>query len=158
LTSLDQIRRLWEHAAWADAAILSAIETPTQASPDAVREFAHILGAEENWLARLEGRPPTLPIWPQLARTDLAPAARRIMDGYGAYLATLRDDDVERSVSYTNTAGRSFETRIGDILFHVALHGQYHRGKVNLLLRQSSAEPAPVDFISFVRGVPAARA
>jgi hypothetical protein len=36
------------------------------------------------------------------------------------------------------------------------LHGQYHRGKINLLLRQSGAEPAPADYISYVRGVPAA--
>lgn len=156
MTSLDQIRRLWTHAAWADAAILAGIERSSQSPTDAVREFAHILGAEENWLARLEGRPPNLPIWPELAGTELAPASRRIQDGYATYLATLREEDLERSVSYTNTAGRSFETPIGDILFHVALHGQYHRGKVNLLLRQSSAAPAPVDFISFVRGVPAA--
>jgi uncharacterized damage-inducible protein DinB len=86
----------------------------------------------------------------------LASAARRIQDGYGAYLAALRDEDVERPVSYTNTKGQPFETPIGDILLHVALHSQYHRGKVNLLLRQSNAAPSPVDFISFVRGVPAA--
>ena len=38
----------------------------------------------------------------------------------------------------------------------MALHGQYHRGKVNLLLRQGGHAPAPVDYVAFVRGVPAA--
>jgi uncharacterized damage-inducible protein DinB len=47
-------------------------------------------------------------------------------------------------------------TPVGDILLQVALHGQYHRGKVNLLLRDAALPPAPVDFISFARGVPAA--
>jgi uncharacterized damage-inducible protein DinB len=65
---------------------------------------------------------------------------------------------VTRGIGYTNSAGRSFVTPVGDILLHVALHGQYHRGKVNLLLRQAELEPAPVDFIGFVRGVPAATA
>lgn len=37
------------------------------------------------------------------------------------------------------------------------MHGQYHRGKVNLLLRQADRTPAPTDYIAFVRGVPAAR-
>ena len=69
----------------------------------------------------------------------------------------LRDEHLTRLVAYMTSQGRSFETAIGDILLHVALHSQYHRGKVNLLLRQSSAAPAPVDFIGFVRGVPAAR-
>jgi uncharacterized damage-inducible protein DinB len=156
MTALEQIQRVWKHAAWADGAILLAIERPEQSPADAVREFSHVLGAEETWLARLEGRAATLPIWPELARTELASVSRRIQDGYGAYLATLRDEDVERSISYVNTAGRSFETSIGDILLHVALHSQYHRGKVNLLLRQANAGPSPVDFISFVRGVPAA--
>jgi uncharacterized damage-inducible protein DinB len=156
MTALEQIQRLWKHAVWADAAILSALERPEQSPADAVREFSHVLGAEETWLARLEGRPATLAIWPELARTELASAARRIQDGYGAYLAALRDEDVERPVSYTNTKGHPFETPIGDILLHVALHGQYHRGKINLLLRQANAGPSPVDFISFVRGVPAA--
>ena len=156
MTALEQIQRLWKHAAWADAAILAAIDRPEQSPADAVREFAHVLGAEETWLARLEGRAATLPIWPELARTALAAVAGRIQDGYGSYLSALRDEDVERSISYVNTAGRSFETSIGDILLHVALHGQYHRGKVNLLLRQANAGPSPVDFISFVRGVPAA--
>ena len=63
---------------------------------------------------------------------------------------------VERMVDYRNSAGISFSTSAGDILFHVMLHGQYHRGKVNLLLRQSGFPPVPTDYIAFVRGVPAA--
>ena len=34
--------------------------------------------------------------------------------------------------------------------------GQYHRGKINLLLRQQQATPIPVDCIAFLRGSPAA--
>jgi len=59
-------------------------------------------------------------------------------------------------VTYTNSAKREFSTALGDILVHVALHGQYHRGKVNLLLRENGLEPVPADFIAFVRGAPAA--
>ena len=36
------------------------------------------------------------------------------------------------------------------------VHGQYHRGKVNLLLRQEGMSPVPGDFIAYVRGAPAA--
>lgn len=51
---------------------------------------------------------------------------------------------------------RLFTNATGDILLHVVLHAQYHRGKVNLLLRQTGGEAAPADFIAFMRGVPAA--
>ena len=157
MTALDQLRRLWEHSAWADAAMIEAIQAAPTSSLDALREFAHILGAEENWLARIEGREPNLPIWPELQFVELAAIARRVHAGYSAFLATLTEGDPSRRMPYTNSVGKSFETPLGDILIHVALHGQYHRGKVNLILRQQGASPAPVDYIGFVRGAPAAR-
>ena len=55
-----------------------------------------------------------------------------------------------------NSAGQSFETPVSDMLLQVALHGQYHRGKINLLLRQAHLPPTPTDYIAFARGVPAA--
>ena len=156
MSGLDNIRRVFDHLMWADAAMVAAVEAVE--SPDAaVHELAHVFGAEENWLARLEERAAALAIWPEVSREALGPAMRKIQSGYSGYLVALRNEDLTRLVAYTNSQGRSFETAIGDILLHVALHSQYHRGKVNLLLRQFSAAPAPVDFISFVRGVPAAR-
>jgi uncharacterized damage-inducible protein DinB len=156
MSALDQIRRLWEHCVWADDTMIAAIlggDPPTTV----IREYAHIIGAEEVWLSRLEGRTASLAVWPELTREELATAARDIRTGYTHYLAALGEEDLTKSVSYTNTAGRSFVTPIRDILLHVTLHGHYHRGKVNLLLRQSNLSPSPVDFIAFARGVPAAR-
>ena len=124
--------------------------------PDALREYAHIVGAQENWLARLEGRTPTLAIWPALTRDELASASDRAMAGYDAYLARLDPATLPSKVHYTNSAGKLFDTPVSDILLHVPMHSQYHRGKVNHILRAAGLEPVPTDFIAFVRGVPAA--
>ena len=75
---------------------------------------------------------------------------------YGDYLASLTPVALDTRVAYTNSAGQAFETPVGEILVHVALHGQYHRGKVNLLLRSAGFDPAPTDYIAWVRGAPAA--
>ena len=64
---------------------------------------------------------------------------------------------MEAPVAYTTSAGKSFANTVKDILLHVAMHAQYHRGKINLLLRQAGLEPAPADYIAFIRGAPAAR-
>jgi uncharacterized damage-inducible protein DinB len=88
---------------------------------------------------------------------EVASFRETVAAGYDAYLAALAADTLGDRVPYVNSAGAAFETPIGEILLHVALHGQYHRGKINLLLRQSSAEPAPTDYIAFTRGAPAAR-
>jgi uncharacterized damage-inducible protein DinB len=76
---------------------------------------------------------------------------------YAANVAGLSLDTLDAPVSYVTGAGQSFSTPVSDILLQVALHGQYHRGKINLELRQASRAPVPTDYLSFVRGVPAAR-
>ena len=153
---LTEFRRMRDHLAWADDALLDALaESPTY--PDAAaREFAHILGADENWLARLEGRHPNAAIWPAADIGALRQLALDVQVGYARHLDTLIEADLHRLVLYQNSAGISFETPVRDILYHVFLHAQYHRGKVNLLLRQAGVTPAPVDYIGFIRGFPAA--
>ena len=155
--ALLQLQRLARHMAWADSELVAALETAGAALPAvALREYAHVLGAEEVWLARLESRPAHTAVWPELDITELAPLAALVRAGYARHIGALAEDDLGRQVHYANSAGRTFDTAAGDILLHVALHGQYHRGKVNRMLREAGLEPAPVDFIAFVRGVPAA--
>ena len=57
---------------------------------------------------------------------------------------------------YRNSAGTAFDSRIDDILMHVAVHGAYHRGQVALSLRQEGVRPNPTDYIAFIRGAPTA--
>lgn len=150
------LRRLWRHAVWADGEIGRAVAGAPDVGPDVLREYAHLIAAGEVWLARIEGRPPRVAVWPALDRDQAAALGARVRDGYHALLATLTDDALERDIAYVNSAGQRFTTPLGEILTHVALHGHYHRGKLNLLLRQAGASPAPTDYIAFVRGAPAA--
>lgn len=76
--------------------------------------------------------------------------------GYAAYLGGLSENGLQRTFSYRNSAGQEFSNTVLDVLLHAALHGQYHRGKVNLLLRQAGSSPVPTDYIAFIRGAPAA--
>ena len=53
---LEVIATLFEHLRWADQRALAALRA-SNGHPTQARElFAHVLGAEEVWLARLEGR------------------------------------------------------------------------------------------------------
>ncbi len=149
------IRQLWAHARWADQRILAALEETGGEPAEALAEFGHVLGATETWLARLEDRASRLAVWPAVSVADLGPQVALLHAGYDAFLGAL-GDDFSRVVRYTNTRGQVFDNAVGDILVHAALHGQYHRGKVNLLLRKAGREPAPTDYIAFIRGVPAA--
>ncbi|WP_244563156.1 DinB family protein [Paenibacillus uliginis] len=54
-------------------------------------------------------------------------------------------------MTYTNSSGKEFMTSIRDILTHVALHGQYHRGQINSRFRADGIDPVNMDYITFVR-------
>jgi len=153
---LTELRNLRDHLAWADDTVLTALAGATPMPADAAREFAHVLGSEEAWLARLEQRTPRERIWPELNMSELQQLASDVQRGYSDHLNTMTEADLHRIVTYQNSIGISFETTVRDILHHVFLHAQYHRGKVNLLLRQAGITPAPVDYIGFIRGFPAA--
>ena len=152
----ELIRRIWAHTAWADAILLEALTRGSTVSAEAWREYAHILAAEAVWLARLEQRPASVPVWPTLTFDEVAALRGSVVASYDAYLARLDAASLLGSCTYRTSAGQEFTSVVHDVLVHVALHGQYHRGKINLLLRQGHCEPGPVDYIGFLRGVPAA--
>jgi uncharacterized damage-inducible protein DinB len=156
MDSLRTMRRMWEHAAWADALLLAALESTQPPPEEAWREYSHVLGAASVWLDRLLQRPARVAVWPELSRQEAAILAAELRAQYTAYLDTLTADALDVAVPYVNSAGQSFATPAGDMLLQVMLHGQYHRGKVNLLLRQTDLAPVPTDYIAFARGVPAA--
>jgi uncharacterized damage-inducible protein DinB len=154
---LEEIRRLYAHAAWADEAVLGALTRAGDATPFEVPEiFGHVVGAELVWLSRLRNEPPPVAVWPEATLDTLRDLVTRSREGFAEYLAGLSEAGLDTEVRYVNSAGRAFTSRVSDILVHAALHGAYHRGQVALLLRQAGLEPAPTDYIAFVRGAPSA--
>jgi uncharacterized damage-inducible protein DinB len=152
---VNHLRALVDHMAWADDGVLESLRQP--AVPQrAIDLYAHILGAENVWLTRLEQRPQIVAVWPTLTLEECARLSAENRQGYGVYLDRLTSDDLRRTLHYRNSAGVEFDSTIEDILLHVAMHGSYHRGQVSLLVRDAGTEPCPTDFIAFVRGAPAA--
>lgn len=149
-------RRLLNHSRWADRLMLAAFESRAEVPAAALRELNHILGADEVWLSRLTRRAARAPVWPELTLAEARPLADAVHAGFDDFLGGLDEAGLRSLAPYTNSAGQPFETPVGEILLHVALHAQYHRGKINRLLRESGQEPVPTDYITFVRGVPAA--
>lgn len=152
-----QIRKLMDHLKWADAAALEALHSAPGSDRRALLLYAHVLGAEAVWLARISGRRADVAVWPALSLDEAVSLAARNADELDALVASLDEAGLTREIAYRNSAGQAFRSTIEDILLHVALHGAYHRGQVALVMRSAGGEPAPTDYIGFVRGVPAAR-
>ena len=154
------LRKLIDHLRWADTLPGDALHRAGTPPAKALELYGHILGAEHVWVARIHGRPASIAVWPALALDECAKLAKANADALTSLLDDAGDEataaSLQRAVRYRNSAGAEFESSVEDILLHVAMHGQYHRAKVNLLLRNAGLEPAPADSIAFVRGTPAA--
>lgn len=153
----EALPKIFTHLRWADTRAREALrDAPGALVERALELYCHVLGAEHVWLKRIRGEKPTVPVWPQLSVREAAALADEVHAGLDAYVATIGLEELDREITYTNSAGQQFTSRVEDILVHVALHGSYHRGQVAILIRDGGGTPAPTDYIAFVRGAPAA--
>ncbi|MCC6316948.1 MAG: damage-inducible protein DinB [Gemmatimonadaceae bacterium] len=149
-TVVDTVRLMLAHAAWANARALAALRETPGSDPTALVQMAHVLAAEHTWLSRLQGTAPSVAVWP----TITLDACDALATANAAAFAALLDDGeraLQRDVTYTNSAGRTFTSRALDILLHVALHGSYHRGTTAFVTRSSGGTPVATDFIAWIR-------
>ena len=156
MSALPLHRKMFEHLKWADHRTMIALARTASPPPRAIELFAHVLGAEETWLSRLEGRAAIVPVWPAPTVQDCEGLMPKVHTTWERYFAKLTDAELDRVVHYANSAGKEFDSRVDDILTHVSLHGQNHRGQINAALRAAGAEPNAVDYIAYTRGAPAA--
>lgn len=150
------IDRLFAHLTWADRGTLRSLQDAPSPPAKALALYGHLLAAEHVWLARLTGKVPAHPVWPDFTLRECAVLSARNEAVYGDYLRGLDAATLERDVAYVNSAGQSFTSRVEDILLHVCLHGAYHRGQIAQLVREAGAAPQNTDYITHTRGAPTA--
>jgi uncharacterized damage-inducible protein DinB len=153
---ISSLSKLLDHMEWADARTLDGLRAAPGSDARALELYAHVLGAEHVWLARLRQQQAREAVWPQLSLERCASLAAENVAGFRALLASLGPDDLSREIPYRNSVGAAFSSAIEDILLHVMLHGTYHRGQVALAVRAAGGTPVATDYIAFVRGAPAA--
>lgn len=149
MSLLAHLATLRAHGEWADGKLLDAVRAAHV--PLAVRELAHVRGAQDIWLSRIERRTPTIAIWPEFTVDELARVGADVDAQWRAFFARLDEQALSESVSYRNLAGDPFTTPLGQLLSHVFMHGHYHRGKANAALKSGNGTPVGVDYILWQR-------
>lgn len=144
-------RRLVQYDRWANRETLNALAALNSPPAASVRFFAHIVGAEATWLARLQHQAPPLPIWPDFLVADLSPEAGAIERASERFVVGLDDSLLAAKCEYSNSKGERFANTAADILTHVVLHSAYHRGQIAADMRAHGADPAITDFIHAAR-------
>jgi uncharacterized damage-inducible protein DinB len=143
---------MYEHLNWANQRILETLQSIEDENQDVIRLFSHILFAEKVWITRLRGLDSSRqPIWSEVDIEVCTDLVKQNKESLTTFLTNLSNTDLDKLISYTNSKGKEFKSSVRNILTHVALHGQYHRGQINSRLRADGFEPVNIDFITFVR-------
>lgn len=158
--SIDLLRDLFAHMEWADATVWRAALLHPSASPDTrLRDLLlHIHVVQRAFLHVWTDRAVIIPNPDEFP--DIAAVQRWAHPVYAELsevLNTLDTPALARPLAlpwvseFEQRLGRPFSSfTLGDTMFQVASHSTYHRGQVNMRLRELGAEPPLVDFIAWV--------
>jgi uncharacterized damage-inducible protein DinB len=142
-----------DHAIWADAMVVSAMEALPADAPEraqALRLYAHLAASAHVWLSRIEGRTPRHVVWPDLSLEAARALGEESLTGLRAWAG--KDPDALASViEYRTSTGQPFRNTVREVLTHVALHLSHHRGQIALLVRKGGGTPAATDYIFYAR-------
>ena len=127
------------------------IEVLTTADGDLERElflFSHILNGQHLWNARISDGEFKYKVWQVHDKNDF-------MKIHGQNQAEtkkiIEEDDIDRAITYSNTAGSTFTNTVSEMLLQALNHGTYHRGQIAQLLRAKEIDPPGTDYITFER-------
>jgi uncharacterized damage-inducible protein DinB len=152
------IDELFEAMEWSDAAMWRAVLAfPATESDQKIREIVyHLHLVQRAFFFVWTEQPFAVPEFASFP--DNASMARWAHTYYDESLAFRRSvDDLRRPVHLPwqdrileITGGVPHDATLGDTMLQVALHSTYHRGQVNLRLRQLGSETPMTDFIAWV--------
>ena len=156
------ILTLYEYNTWANASILNATSrvtaeqflTPVASSYGDLRgTLVHTLFAEWIWRNRWEGNSPTERLKPEDFPTfEKLQAQRKIEEkALTAFVETLNESDLEKSVKYSRMGGEPRENILWHLMVHLVNHGTQHRSEAATMLTEYGHSPGDIDFIIFLR-------
>jgi len=159
------ISTLYDYHCWATGRILDAVRKigneaffaahPEQYYGSLAGVLIHLISSEWIWRSRIaEGISPSgsgLTTASFKSVDELADRWAREQDGLRAFISLLSDEDLQKTVSYQNTKGQSFQNTLWHILIHVINHGTQHRSEAALLLTELGSSPGDLDMIIYFR-------
>lgn len=126
----------------------------TSSFPSLLKTLLHMWDAESLWWQRVQGKTEMFIPSKNFHEHPLKAAESLLMQGHvwKDWLATMSEEELRKSFSYTNLKGHPFESSYTHILLHLFNHGTYHRGQLVTILRQLGVIEIPAtDFIVWSR-------
>lgn len=148
--TIQDVDSLIRYNHWASGRILDVMQSADAVPERAVELFSHLLRAQDVWYGRVQKTDHAeLDFW---ATEPISACAERVEASTQRWQTVLKEyEDLDQSMSYTNSKGTPFETPLRDVLTHVVNHGTHHRAQIALVLREADIAPPPTDYIFYLR-------
>jgi uncharacterized damage-inducible protein DinB len=133
--------------------VIGALEAIGDPPGAALNKLAHIVAANELWMhrfgARDEAPESIFPIGEPLDEIKRRATQARIWRA--RFFDGFTDEKAAEVFAYTSTEGSRHRSTLADILTHLCLHGQYHRGQIMTLVKKQLPDSVTTDYIYFTR-------
>ncbi len=144
-------QQLFSYEKWANAQVLAHLQL-LESLPQRCHEiFSHLIAAQAIWYSRITDTEAALSVWETLPKTEWEGQLQTHQAEWETFLEDCSDGDFLRVVSYQNSQGVSFQNTLGEIVTHLCMHGTYHRGQLNVLIKPIAKALPATDFIFFAR-------
>jgi uncharacterized damage-inducible protein DinB len=160
MSILDAVRPLFVHMQWADATVWRAVlATPTAADDQILHaRLYHIHATQNAFLQTWRGEEVIFKNADEFPGLDpVLRFARSFYADAPAYVASLAAEAVDKELVlpwsgyFAKRAGfAAAPSTLGETLLQLPSHSTYHRGQVNIRLRELGTTPPLVDFIAWV--------
>jgi uncharacterized damage-inducible protein DinB len=156
---MDQVRtleRVFSYKAKANTEILAAMRQFDDASPAkeiAIRVLSHTYSVDRIFAANMTGAEHgyTSPNPGNAASLEeLSEAIRKSDRWYLDYVSRLDQTQLAERIDFTFTDGLPGRMSREEMLMHLTVHGEYHRGQISLIMMQNSITPPGDGFTSFL--------
>lgn len=163
---LETLKDLYAHMQWADASVWRAVLASEAARSDAKLRglFHHLHLVQHAFLRAWRGEPRDLPYPTFEELKPLLAWGRSYYPDIFRHLAALTDEQLStpaelpwEEIVEQQIGQKPGRISVRETMLQVPLHSLYHRGQINMRLREVGGEPPTVDFILWAwLGKPAA--
>jgi uncharacterized damage-inducible protein DinB len=163
---LETLKELYAHQQWADSSVWRAVLASEAACADAKLRglFHHLHLVQHAFLRAWRGEPRDMPYPTFEEMAPLRAWGRSYYHEIFRHLAQLTDEQLSRpaelpweEIVEQQIGQKPVRISVCEAMLQVPLHSLYHRGQINMRLREVGGEPPTVDFILWAwLGKPAA--
>ena len=151
--SVAMVRDLYDYHRWAnhrlfDVAVALGEEACAKelgkhfSVPTLTQMFAHIYGADLNWLKRFKGSSPTeSPFFDIPSMAEVRRKWDPLEAEQNAFVEGLTEADLAGDIHYKTSQGQPYSVPLGVLLQHVANHATHHRSEIATMLTLLSGSP-----------------